>query len=462
MSTPPLHVHWHEGLFLQPHHLQVLQRQMFHLAAAERRLRTPYPYGVVEAKLSSDALENMLVQFDKLRLIMPSGVEIIVPENADLPALDIKSAFAASSGGFNVSLGIPLWYGSRANAVDQDTADGWRTKRLYRISEARIADENTGENSQPMLVRRLNARLMLDSDDPTDMEVLPLLKIVHGTGENVGLPRQDPAHVPACFVLSGSPALREMARDLSNQVEASRKELVIQLTRAGFSIDTMRGVQFEQMLRLKTLNRFSARLPALVAAPGITPFELYLELRELLAELSALRPERDLFEAPKYDHDNPGVAFADLSTKIRSLLRGTVAAKFMHAAFTKEDDYFVLDLTEERLSQPNEYFLGIRTREDPRAVAALVEDGDKFKLMAKSMIKRQIWGVKLSEERHPPVELPAQTGLHYFRLNRAESARMWERIVEERSMAVRWLGAESSDFALTLYMTIPGGAGGDA
>ncbi|MEX2217763.1 MAG: type VI secretion system baseplate subunit TssK [Phycisphaerales bacterium] len=452
-----MHVHWHEGLFLQPHHLQALQRQMLTVAASERRLRTPYPYGLVEARLSPDALENMLIQFDKLRVIMPSGVEVSVPENADLPALDIKAAFASGSGGFNVSLGVPLWYASRANAVDQESADGWRTKRLYRVAETRLSDENTGENTQPVLVRRLNARLMLDADDPTDMEVLPLLRIVHGTGDNVGLPRQDPAYVPACFVLAGSPALRETARDLSNQVEASRKELVIQLTRAGFSVDTMRGVQFEQMLRLKTLNRFSARLPSLVTAPGITPFELYLELRELLAELSALRPERDLFEAPRYDHDNPAVAFADLSSKIRSLLRGAVSAKFLHAPFKREDDYFLLDLTEDHLKQPNEYFLGIKTREDPRAVAALVEDGDKFKLMAKSMIKRQIWGVKLSEERHPPVELPAQAGLHYFRVNRAESQRMWDRIAEEKALAVRWLGADSSDFALTLYMTIPGG-----
>jgi type VI secretion system ImpJ/VasE family protein len=450
-------IHWHEGLFLQPHHLQALQRQMLELLGAERRLRAAYPYGLVEARLSADALENMLVQFDRLRVVMPSGLEIDVPGNTDLPALDIKKAFASGSGSFMVSLGVPIWYAGRANAVDQGSQDGWRTKRLYRIAETTLADENTGENPQPVLVRRFNARLLLEADDPTDLEVLPLLRIAHGVGEAVGLPRQDPAFVPACLLVSGSAALREALRDLSNQVEASRKELVIQLTRAGFSVDTMRGVQFEQMLRLKTLNRFSARLPSLVAAPAVSPFDLYLELRELLAELAALRPDRDLFDAPRYDHDNPGVAFADLSTKIRSLLRGAVAAKFLHLSFRKEDDYFVADLGEDHLKVPNEYFLGIKTREDPRSVAALVEDGDKFKLMAKSMIKRQIWGVKLAEERHPPVELPAQSGLHYFRLMRAESQRMWDRIAEEKSVAIRWLGADSSDFAPTLYMTVPGG-----
>ncbi|MBL9031135.1 MAG: type VI secretion system baseplate subunit TssK [Phycisphaerae bacterium] len=457
MSEP---IHWHEGLFLQPHHLQGLQRSIDEQVWSERRLRMPFPYGVVEARLSSDALENMLVQFDVLRVVMPSGLVVDAPETADLPALDIKRAFAAGSGSFSISLGVPLWYAGRANTIDAGAGDDWRTKRVFKVAEVKRWDENTGENPQPVQVRRINARLLLDVDDRTDLEVMPLIRIAHGTGEAVGLPRQDPSFVPACFMLTSSGALRELARDLSNQVEASRKELVVQLTRAGFSVDTMRGVQFEQMLRLRTLNRFSARLPSLVGTPGVTPFDMYMDLRELLAELAALRPERDLFEAPKYDHDNPMVSFADLSSKIRQLLRGAVGPSFLKEPFRREEDYLVADLKDEYLKRANEYFLGVKSKEDPRAVAALVEDSDKFKLMAKSMIRRQVWGVKLAEERHPPLELPAQTGLSYFRLMRAESTRMWEKAAEEKALAARWLGSENTDFELTLYMTAPAGGPG--
>jgi hypothetical protein len=53
------------------------------------------------------------------------------------------------------------------------------------------------------------------------------------------------------------------------------------------------------------------------------------------------------------------------------------------------------------------------------------------------------------------VELPAQVGLHYFRVLRSESTRLWERIEQEKSVAVRWPGIESSDFGITLYMTVP-------
>ena len=452
-------VHWHEGLFLQPHHLQFMQRGVQSQISLERRLSWAYPYGLVEAKLSRDELENLRVHFDRLCVVMPSGIVVSAPENADLPAKDIKEAFGSSTGAFTVSLGVPLWYGSRANALDRQAGgQDWQEKRLYRVSETEWPDENTGENPQPLLVRKINARLLIESDDPSDLEVLPLLRIAHAAGEDVGLPGVDPNFIPACLVLSAYPVLRDMVRDLAHQVEASRKELVNQMTRSGaFNIEAIRGVQFEQMLRLKTLSRYGGRLLPLVEAPAVSPFDMYLELRSLFAELAALQPGRDTSDVTDYNHDNPAVCFGDLSAKIRPMLKGSVAPNFLKAPLTKEEGIYVADLSDEHIELPNEYFLGIKTREDPQSVARLVEDADQFKFLAKSLARRRMWGVKLTEERHPPLELPSESGLLYFRLVRSESGSRWERIKSEKAIAIVWPGAESSDFQMTLYMTVPDG-----
>ncbi len=465
-------VHWHEGLFLQPHHLQAMQRDLVDSLAAERRLGWPFSYGVIDAKLSPDALENMQIRFDRLRAIMPSGAEVCVPDNADLPALDIKKAYAATSGAFTVRLAVPLYQPARANTLDRtvngEIAEAVRIKRIFRVTESQRVDENTGDNPQPMLLRRLNARLVLDGDDTSDMEVLPLLRVAHSTDDEAGLPRQDPAFAPPCLVMSGSPLLRTLARDLANQVEASRKELVIKLTQGGFSIENLRGLQFEQMLRLRTLNRFSVRLPQLVGSASgsggaasallgaLSPFRVYLEMRELLAELAALYPDRDPFDAPSFDHDNPAPSFQELDKRIRQLLRGAVQKRYLEAKFARDGAMMTATLTDEQLTQPNEYFLGISTKMDPIAVAKLVEDADKFKLMPKSMARLNIFGVKLADERHPPLELPSRSGLLYFRLVRSESQKMWDRIAQEKSVAVRWPELETFEFTdMTLYMTVP-------
>jgi type VI secretion system ImpJ/VasE family protein len=453
-------IHWQEGLFLQPHHFQRMQKSLVDEIASERRMAWPYPYGVIEARLSRDELENKRVRFDKLRAIMPSGLEVNYPAAAELPSLDIAQAFSKGAGSFTVSLGVPLWQESRANTVPVTHDADTRVKLLYRIGEIECHDENTGENPKPLQVRKINSRLMLEHEDPSDMEVLPLLRIVRATGEDVGLPKEDPEFVPPCMHLSGSPVLREMVRDLVSQVEASRKELVVQVTRGGFSIDTMRGVQFEQVMRLRTLNRYSARLPSIIQAPVATPFSVYVELRELLAELAAMHPDRDEFESAPYRHDNQFLCFRELSNKIRSFLRGAVAPSFLKLAFKDVGGVLTANFSPEHFTQPNAYFLGIKTKVDPTALARYVEDGDKFKLMPQSLATRAIRGIELKEERHAPLELPAAADLHYFRLERANSARMWQQIQTEKTAAIRWTGGEIdwSDASFTLYMTVPAGS----
>jgi type VI secretion system protein ImpJ len=449
-----MQVHWHEGLFLLPHHLQRFQRSLTDRDSAERRLNWAYSYGLIEARLSADDLENMRIRFDYLHAIMPSGEEVRFPRDAELPAVDIKQAFE-SRGRFVVYLGLPLWFDARANCVSPGQTVDSRAKILYRVVETEVADENTGENAKAMLQRRVNARLLLEDDDRSDLEVIPLLRVTRAAGEDVGLPQQDPEFVGPCFVLNGSATLRELVRDLSSQVLASRQELVIQVTRGGFSIDTMRGIQFEQIMRLRTLNRYGARLEALIDTPNVAPLEIYILLRELMGELAALHPDRDLFETAPYNHDNPYPVFSELAVKIRQLLRGSVAPSFLKAPFTDVNGLLSAVLTDEHLQRPTDYFLGIRTKEDPQALARLVEDADRFKLMPQSMATRAIRGVVLKEERFPPLELPAQSGLYFFRLLRGESPRSWQQIQAEKVAVVRWTGHELADYDITLYMTLP-------
>ncbi len=451
-------VHWYEGLFLQPHHLQTMQRQLLNRIERGNAMRWAYPYGVIDARLSSDALVNMLVRFDRLHAVMPDGLEICFPETADLAPLDIKNAFEASSNGLTVYLAVPHWTAGRPNTIDQGADVSSFVKRRFRTVELdEVNDENTGDQPQPVQVRHVNARLVLDADDATDMDTIPLLRVVPGVGQDVGLPRQDPNFVGPCLVLGGSSALRDMVRDLVHQIQASRDSLVVELTRGGFNIDALSGRTIEQLMRLQVLNRFAGRLPQLIEVPNLSPFELYLEYRELLGELAALHPDNDIFDAPAYQHDAPCPAFADLSNRIRSLLRGAVAPGYLQVEFQRQDDILVAELTENHLIQPNQYLLGIRTRQDPRALAQLVQDADVFKVMARSLSRSRVRGIRLQEERHPPLGLPASNNLYYFRLLRSENDRMWQRIVDEKAIAIRWPDVVTADYQVTLFMTIPSG-----
>lgn len=449
-----MQIHWHEGLFLLPHHLQRQQREVIERFTAERQLLIAYPYGVIEARLVREELENMRVRFDRLRAVMPSGLEVNFPQDAELPALDIKSALE-SLGSFTIYLAIPLWFPARANCVAPGESVDPRAKILYRVFETEYTDENTGANPKPMLERRVNARLLIDKEDRSDLETIPLLRVTRSVGEDAGLPKEDPEFSGPAFILNGSSNLRDLLRGFNSQLQAIRQELMLQINRGGFNPYTLRADQFEQLLRLQTLNRSGGRLESLLLAPSVPPFEFYLELRTLLGDLCALHPERDLYASLPYNHDEPYPCFLEMVQKIRLFLRGNVLPNFVKIDFEPRGGVLCAGLTEEHFTQPNDYFLGIRTKEEPTALARLVENDDRFKLMPISMANRAVRGVLLKEERFPPMELPAVQGLYYFRLLRSESTDVWQRIREEKSAIVRWSGNDSADYQVSLYMTMP-------
>ena len=301
-----MHVHWHEGLFLQPHHLQIMQRQLQSDIRSARGLLNPYCYGVVESKLDPDSLADGRIRFELLRVILPSGQEVFYPEGANLPALDIKAELARNAGPLDVLLAVPLWTKNRANSFREGERADPRVKLLHIPEEARdVADENTGENPQTVYVRKVNARVVLKAEDLSDMESIPLLRIVRATGEESGKPRQDPQYVPPSLLLRSSPVLHDMMRELVAQLNASRNDLRIKAATGGLGLE----VKWELTLRLKALNRSCASLPSLVEEGQVPPFVIYLQLRELLGELLAVHPEKTTFECESYNHLGSAAVF---------------------------------------------------------------------------------------------------------------------------------------------------------
>jgi predicted component of type VI protein secretion system len=300
-------IHWHEGLFLQPHHLQNYSREVRESIGRERRLAFAYPYGVLDCKISSDGLENNLVRLDRLHVVMPSGLEIDVPGNASVPALDIKRIFANNPGGFTVSLAVPLYQEGRANTIESIGDADVRIKRLYRISETASPDENTGENSQPMLVRKINARLVTDADDTTDMEVIPLLRIMASAEEST-IPRPDSRFIPPCMTISGSPTLKNLLRDLANAVEAARslRASGAAHSRAGNHLEACHVYARAEVLDADGFCCFeaagdpfdpdvAARLRRILEAGDTRdPMELYVEFRGSAPNTEALLRHRGL------------------------------------------------------------------------------------------------------------------------------------------------------------------------
>ncbi len=465
MSTQ---IHWHEGLFLQPHHLQTLQHSVFTGIWGERRLSMPFSYGVIEARLSRDDLADQRIRFEKLHVAMPSGAIFRFPQDAVLPTLDIRDAFRDHPSGFTIGLGLPLWHPKAANTIEFGAGKpGQRQKLIYQVDETEIPDENSGHNPQPMQLRKLNGMLMMSDEDRSDMEYLPLLKVTRQvTDESAGLPRIDPVFVPPSLLLSSAPVIFQLVRDLTSQVCATREQLASQLASTPLDLRALQGSQFEHLGRLRCLARSAALLPSLIddspyvagCAGRVPLFQIYLALRDLLAELTALYPGKKVEDPLPYDHDDPYPPFADLNLKIRLFLGTITKLRYRKIEFHLDDGVFVGDLSPDYFKDATGFYLSVETPMDPAALVRLVEDRDRFKLMPVSYGLRAIRGLILHEERTPPLELPVKAKQFFYRLDADESGRIWEHFIREPQGIIHFDAPDLSKFRLILYATIPAGA----
>ncbi|XAL98986.1 type VI secretion system baseplate subunit TssK [Phycisphaeraceae bacterium D3-23] len=451
------YVHWHEGLFLGPHHLQVMSQAVSQTVTRERTLAMPYPYGVIEAKLAPDSLENKLVRFDRLRAVMPSGLLIDTRFGADLPALNIEDAIENAAEGLIIRLALPLWKEDAANTVPSEEATPAKRRELFNVEDREVPDENTGTNARPVSLRRLNARLILEGQDTTDLETLPLMRIALSTVDRQTRPRLDPQFAPPCLQLRAWPTMTTLVRELAEQVAACREEQAAIMNRGGFNLDAMQGPQVEQMLRLRTLNVYTGRFRALADNPVASPADAYLEMAGLMGELAGLRPGTDPFKLPKFDHDRPLVSLLALNELCRKLLAIEAAETWWKLDLVRgpSDRSYQTVLDEKHLTRPNQYFLAIKTGQDVDTVIKLVEDGRAFKCMPMSLEGKTVYGVPLKYDAHPPLGLPLHGDLHYFRMQRSEKEMIWDRINDDRAICCHWQGMESTDFDLSIYMTVP-------
>jgi type VI secretion system protein ImpJ len=453
-----MNVHWHEGLFLQPHHLQTMQRATQMEIRALRSLLFPFCYGVVDAKLSYDDLANGRLRFERLHVIMPGGQELRFPEEAQLPSLDIRAEASRGAGQLEVLLSVPLWVKNRANAFRSGEPPDPRVKLLYIPTEARDqADENSGENPQTILLRKVNARLMLKSEDTSDVECMPLLRIVRSVGEDAGKPRPDPEFVPPSVLLRSAPTLHDLVRELTAQINASREQTRIKVSTGGLGLE----VKWEITTRLAALNRFCAAWTGMIEEGNVPPFIIYQQLRGLLGELLALHPADKLFECQPYNHADPLPAFRELDRKIREEIRVARAAEPLKVSFAGSPGLLRVSLEPQHFERPTGYYLGVKTRADRTKLALYLGDGNKFKLMPRSMEQVAIFGIELKEENYPPLELPGQSDLHYFRLMPTSNQRRWDQVKQDKGISLVWNNSEFdlTDATFTLYMTLSSNPG---
>ena len=123
-----------------------------------------------DGHLSADDLRAFRIQFTRLRAVMPSGLEVQLPREAPNcpPSTSSRRSRQRHRRLHRVPGRAALDRFGRAKYASTATTAAIQPRQahLQACNEVECADENTGENRKPLLVRRLNARILLEQRGP--------------------------------------------------------------------------------------------------------------------------------------------------------------------------------------------------------------------------------------------------------------------------------------------------------
>jgi predicted component of type VI protein secretion system len=147
----------------------------------------------------------------------------------------------------------------------------------------------------------------------------------------------------------------------------------------------------------------------------------------------------------------------ELDQKIRDLIRVTKGIEPVKVPFSGNPGLMRATLEPQHFEKPSGYYLGVQTKADRTKLAVYLSDANKFKMMPRSMETVAIFGVELKEENYPPLDLPAQNNLHYFRLVPGANQRRWDQIKQDKAISLVWNNADFdlTDAKFTLFLTLP-------
>ena len=438
-----MEVHWHEGLFLRPQHLQAMQRSLGARFAIERALSRSLAWGVIECRVDAEQIAKKIIQIQSLRVITRSGLLVDTNENALLPPMSFGSEFEEwsaqlpgdkSLNPFVVRLGVPVYHSLRANVIESDEVSQGR--RLYRVVERRVADDNKDEaegDQEKLKLREINARLLAPGADDAGMETVPLLRVRDDGASAKVFARIDGEYTPPSLVISASERLVTWLRDVESKLKVTRDVAERELTQRA----EQGPLKDVDVLNLQTLGRYWARLRTLDLERDVaSPLELHTVFSQLLLELAAIKPGK-LPQTPEYSHENPGPATERLVEQILERIgHESGPDQVIRLPLERTDRVFAAELQDAHLPEQADYFLAVHSGQDPAPICELVQTRDAFKIMSWKNRFRGTWGIPAVEERGLPPELMGAPGIVYFKLKPYEEPDEWEQIKTGRRIAI--------------------------
>lgn len=427
-------VHWGEGLFLRPHHFQAAERSLRDEVRIAEDWNVSYAYGLREIDIDQDALTNWQVSLRSCHARLHDGTHIRFPEIASIDHIPLpKDAFDRRDR-ILVYLALPTLKLGRKNS---DVVSGDPNCR-YSFETVEVEDENQSGKAQMLDVRRPNVRLLLETDDISGFQTIPIMRLRRGTTAEAP-PEIDPDFIPPLLACDAWSILQnDIIGNIYNQIGGMIELLSAQMVDRGVAFESGHREDLERIFKLLTLNTASGLLNNLPFVRGVHPLTAYTDLCGIVGMLAIFRPERGMPDVPKYDHDDLGRCFYAIKKLIQFDAPGKKRESYIKRPFEGAGLQLQIRLESEWLQPDWSFYIGVHSELNYHQCVSMLRGELDMKVGSTAHVEtiftRGQPGVQLIPQPEVPRLLPGKNWT-YWKVERDSLA--WAEAEKSFTLAIR-------------------------
>ncbi len=413
---------WNEGLFIKPQHFQQESRHFDYMLSQSMAAVSEYLFGFSTLEINREFLN-----FGKLGLLraagmMADGALFDIPTETPEPVpLTIDDPAMV---GQTVYLAIPL---RSIGTVEMQWPHRDNLSR-YKVEPSEVKDLHSEEGDHTSIhIARLNAKLMLESEDRSAYVSLAVTRITELRADNSIL--IDEEFYPTSLSLNAIPPLSRFLTEISGLMRERAKMLA---DRVGSP--TQSGVaDVSDFMFLQSLNRMQPYFRHLSRVQHLHPETLYGIFTSACGDLVTFVDDTRLPEEyPAYNHHDPRPSFLPLIEVLRRSLSQLMQAKAVSIPIHKEQyGTWAAPIHDRELLETSNFILAVRSTTEIDQLREMFSQQAKVGSIEQitELINLQLPGIPLISLPVAPRNLPYHAGFAYFQLDRENAA--WDTMMKE-------------------------------
>ncbi|SAK96487.1 type VI secretion protein [Caballeronia fortuita] len=441
---------WHEGLILTQQHFQQQERWTEFALRQVATAALAHPWGTLDVAIDEDALAAGRVKLTRLKLRFPDGTPVDSTVADTLPpARVLTQGVSVDRQSVTVLAALALPDANGDNCRMDETVLT-RPRRSFR-EFVRVTDLN-GTDEVEIAAERHAVRVLFDFEPHADDTVCAIARLTRSTSGQFQL---DPRFVPPCFTLAAHALHTERIARIADILLAKslalgtrRSERIEQVAEYGVA-----DVQLFWLLHC--IHAAWPRLRYLASSPNQPPERLYGVLSELVSALMTFSTGSQLTDIPLYDHARADEVFAELESRIRSLLDAIIPSRVVSIDLTHSNTTtWTGQILDERIAEgAADWYLSVNSTlpafELIERIPHLCKIGAPDEV--DRIVNSALAGIALKPVQRVPAAIPVRLDNQYFALDATSPAHA--RMLAARACQV-YLPAALPDVSLELYAVL--------